>query len=76
MTIDVPQPPQVERSRAETPAAANGRENDAPANGHREASAATSPPRPQVHTPVEEEPEADDPNRPRKKGWWQRKIFG
>jgi ribonuclease E len=38
------------------------------------------PPRQQeVRAPEPEpepEPEIDDPNRPRRKGWWQRKIFG
>jgi hypothetical protein len=49
-----------EEARAET----------APRNGHTEA------PRVREERPAEPEPEIEDPNRPRKKGWWQKRLFG
>ena len=46
------------------------RAETAPSNGH------TEEPRVREEPPSEPEPEIEDPNRPRKKGWWQKRLFG
>jgi ribonuclease E len=44
-------------------------------NGHDEEPRAAPPETPRAQ-PEPEPPGSDDPNRPQRKGWWQRRIFG
>ncbi|MFZ1990271.1 MAG: hypothetical protein WAW96_10925, partial [Alphaproteobacteria bacterium] len=78
----LPEPPRRERIEIQEVSAAEARAEHRPAahaapeasNGHDEERIGTE--RARAAPVPEPEPEIEDPNRPRRKGWWQKKIFG
>ncbi|MBB3770328.1 ribonuclease E [Angulomicrobium tetraedrale] len=68
----------AEAGVTEAAAAESAPAHDAPAEeaGHEAPPAASSPVETENATASPDAPPADDPDRPRRTGWWQRKIFG
>ncbi|MDQ0510211.1 Rne/Rng family ribonuclease [Ancylobacter amanitiformis] len=68
----------VESAVTEAAATESPLAHDAPAGEaeHEAAPAESSPVETQAATANPDAPPADDPDRPRRTGWWQRKIFG